>query len=86
MPFHVYLLECSDKSIYCGSTKNLEKRVELHNLGKAARYTRTRRPVKLVYSEAKKSRGEALKREIMVKKLSREQKLALVESFSKQGE
>ena len=83
MPFYVYLLECCDKSLYCGSTKNLEKRLALHGRGKASKYTRSKLPVKLVFSEAKKTRREAMKREAEIKKLSRRAKLKLVQSRQK---
>lgn len=78
MPFFVYLLECSDKSFYCGYTTDLEKRVAAHNEGRGARYTRTRRPVKLVFFQKLKTRSTALKRELEIKKFSRKQKQALI--------
>ncbi|MGI5990566.1 MAG: GIY-YIG nuclease family protein [Lachnospiraceae bacterium] len=78
-PYYVYLLRCSDGTIYCGSTNNLERRVKAHNSGKGAKYTRTRRPVCLVYSETLASKSEALRREAALKKLTRGEKLALIE-------
>jgi len=78
MPFFIYLLECADKTFYCGWTNDLKKRVEAHDAGKASRYTRARLPVKLVYSEKAKSKGAALKREAEIKRLSRDKKAALV--------
>jgi putative endonuclease len=80
MGFFVYLLECRDKSLYCGYTIDVKARVAAHNKGKAAKYTRPRRPVKLVYLEEKKTKGEALKREAEIKSFSRSQKLELVKS------
>ena len=75
----VYILECSDKTLYTGWTADLEKRVREHNNGKGgARYTRGRRPVRLVYFEACRSVSDALKREAGIKKLSRAQKLLLI--------
>lgn len=74
----VYLLRCVDDSLYCGYTNNLTKRVETHNRGKGAKYTRRRTPVTLVYSEEFKTKSEALKREHQIKKLSRKEKLALI--------
>jgi len=76
--FYVYLLECCDKSLYCGFTKDIRARLELHNQGRASKYTRARLPVKLVYREGKQSKQAALKREAEIKRMSREQKLDLV--------
>ncbi len=76
--WHVYLLRCGDQSLYAGATNDLKKRVAAHNAGKGARYTRSRLPVKLVYSEKLPTRSRALKREFAVKRLSRAQKLALL--------
>lgn len=75
----VYILECADGSLYTGSTNDVERRVEQHSGGKGARYTRMHTPVKLVYSEPAVNRSEAFKREIAIKKLSREQKQALIQ-------
>lgn len=76
----VYMVRCSDESLYTGITKDVERRIEEHNgsnlLG--ARYTRPRRPVKLVYREILSSRSEAAKREFEIKRLSREEKEALI--------
>ena len=80
--YYVYLLRCSDGTIYCGSTNNLERRVKAHNSGKGAKYTKARRPVCLVYSETLASKSEALRREAALKKLTRSQKLALIEGES----
>jgi putative endonuclease len=77
MPAFVYLLRCRDGSLYCGWTDDLERRVATHNAGKGARYTRSRKPVRLVWSEELADRSAALKREIAVKRLTRVQKLAL---------
>ena len=75
----VYILECSDKTLYTGITNNLEKRVLQHNTGsEGAKYTRARRPVKCVYNEEQKNRSEATKREYAIKKLSRVEKLKLI--------
>jgi len=77
--FYVYILECSDKTLYTGWTKNIEKRIREHNHGKlGARYTRSRRPVKPVYIEACSTLSDALKREARIKQLSRAQKLQLL--------
>ncbi len=77
MPAFVYLLRCRDGSLYCGWTDDLERRIATHNAGKGARYTRSRKPVRLVWSEELADRSAALKREIAVKRLTRTQKLAL---------
>jgi putative endonuclease len=75
MSFHVYILECADKTYYTGSTNNLEKRLHQHNfLKSAAHYTKMRRPVILKYSEELESLGAARKRENELKKLERKQK------------
>lgn len=77
MPAFVYLLRCRDGSLYCGWTDDLERRLATHNAGKGARYTRSRKPVRLVWSEELADRSAALKREIAIKRLTRTQKLAL---------
>lgn len=75
----VYILECSDKTLYTGITNNLEKRLEQHNNGQeAAKYTRARRPVKCIYTEPHINRSEATKREMVIKKLSRVEKIELI--------
>lgn len=77
--YHVYIVECFDKTLYIGSTNNIEKRIQSHNTSKtAAKYTRARRPVFLKYSESFETKNEALKREAQLKKLSRTQKLNLI--------
>ena len=76
---YVYLVRCADDSIYCGWTTDLEKRVRAHNSGKGAKYTRSRRPVKLVYAEEFAEKQEALSREWHLKRLSREEKIRLIE-------
>ena len=79
MPYFVYILRCADKTFYTGITNDLEKRVETHNTGKtAAKYTRARRPVKLVYSEQLKTKSAALKREWEIKKMKRSEKALLI--------
>jgi putative endonuclease len=75
---YVYILKCSDGSLYTGWTNDLEKRLAAHNAGTASKYTRPRRPVKLVYSETVESKSDALKREAAIKKLTREQKVKLI--------
>ena len=75
---YVYLLRCADDTLYCGWTTDLAARLEAHNSGKGAKYTRARRPVELVYSEEYEDRHEALSREWHIKRLSRQEKLALI--------
>ena len=77
MPF-VYLVECSDGTLYAGWTTDLTSRLEAHNRGTGARYTRGRRPVRLVYWEESGSREAAMRREAALRRLSRRQKLDLI--------
>lgn len=78
MPF-VYMVRCKDGTLYTGWSVDVEARVRTHNAGRGARYTKTRRPVKLIYSEEVATRGEALRRERAIKRLRRPQKLALAQ-------
>ena len=83
MNFHTYILECADGTLYTGSTNNIDRRLHQHNnLKSAAKYTRSRRPVHLVYSEKFESLSEALSRECELKKLTREEKLSLIAKLS----
>lgn len=75
---YTYILECKDHTLYTGYTTDLERRLKVHNNGKGAKYTRVRRPVKLVYHEIFDNKSEALKREYALKQLTRKQKLALI--------
>lgn len=74
----VYLLRCRDGSLYTGITNDLPKRLKVHAAGKASRYTRSRLPLTLAYTEPQPSKSRALKREAAIKKLSRRQKDALI--------
>lgn len=76
---YTYLVKCADNTLYCGWTNHLEKRMEAHNQGKGAKYTKTRRPVELVYYESFPTKEEAMRREVQIKKLSRKDKLFLIE-------
>ena len=77
--YFVYMLECADGTLYTGITTDLERRLDEHNnSSKGAKYTRARRPVILVYSEALETRSLASKREFLIKKLSRNKKLVLI--------
>ncbi len=79
-PWHVYILRCSDGSLYTGITSDLHRRLQQHQSGKASRYTRSRLPVQLIYHEPAKNRSTALKREAALKALSRQQKESLIRS------
>ncbi|MDY4970773.1 MAG: GIY-YIG nuclease family protein [Lachnospiraceae bacterium] len=78
MSNYVYILSCVDGTFYTGWTTHLEERVKTHNQGKGAKYTRSRLPVKLLYWEEYSDKGEALRREAAIKKMSRKQKEELV--------
>ncbi len=81
---HVYLLRCADDSLYAGCTNNLERRLHHHNhTRQGARYTRTRRPVALVYSESFSALRPARQREYEIKTWPREKKLALIQAAAK---
>lgn len=76
------MVTCADGTIYTGYTKDLLKRIEQHNKGKlGARYTRTRRPVKVSYIDICDTQKEAIRKEQSLKKLSREQKLSLINEY-----
>ena len=74
----VYIIECCDNTLYTGITNNLDNRIKTHNQGKGAKYTRARRPVTLKYYEIASDKSSASKREIAIKKLSRNQKIKLI--------
>ncbi len=78
--YYTYMVECSDGSLYTGYTNDLDNRIKVHNLGKGAKYTRSRLPVRLVYYEVFDNKNDAMKRECAIKKLSREAKLALIKT------
>lgn len=81
--FYVYILRCNDDTLYTGYTNNLEQRLNTHNNGKGAKYTRSRLPCELVYSEICTSKQEAMSREWHIKnKLSRKDKLQLIQSYN----
>ena len=74
----VYMLECSDNSIYTGITNNIEKRIKMHESGKGAKYLRGRLPIKLLHKEVFLSRSDASKREILIKKMNNKEKRKLI--------
>lgn len=82
-PWHVYMVLCRDGSLYTGIAKDLEKRIKEHNSERTgAKYTRSRRPVKLVYQEKVSSRSDASKREYAIKKMTTTGKNALIQDDS----
>lgn len=75
---YVYIIKCSDNTLYTGYTTDVDKRILTHNKGIGAKYTRGRTPVTLLHKESFTNKGEALKREHFIKKLSREKKLQII--------
>ena len=78
LEWSVYIVECSDGTLYTGVTTELERRINEHNDGTGAKYTRHRRPVKLVYSEPASNRSAAIKRELAIKRLTTDRKRKLI--------
>jgi len=81
MTCYCYILECADGTFYTGWTTDPKRRVSQHNKGIGAKYTNTRRPVKLVYLEPHPNRRDAMQRELAIKKMKRVQKSRLVEEY-----
>ena len=75
---YTYMLKCSDGTLYTGWTNDLEKRVEAHNSGKGAKYTKARRPVELAYYEEFETKEQAMKREYAIKQVGRKEKQKLI--------
>tara|TARA_B100000902_G_C27251349_1_gene885455 strand:- start:591 stop:851 length:261 start_codon:yes stop_codon:yes gene_type:complete len=82
MDWQVYIVQCADETFYTGITNNVPSRVDTHNAGKGAKYTKNRLPVLLVYQENVDDKSHALKREREIKKLSRLQKSNLINSMN----
>ena len=80
MAWYVYILHCGDGTLYTGSTNDLDRRLARHQSGRGAKYTRSRRPLRLVYQEALPDKSAALRREAALKRLTRAQKLELIAS------
>lgn len=80
---YVYIVRCSDQTLYTGWTNHLEKRIEAHNAGKGAKYTKARRPVELVYFETFEHKRDSLKREYQIKQLKKSEKEKLILSKKK---
>lgn len=78
MSNYTYILKCADNSLYCGWTNNLEKRLAAHNSGTASKYTRTRRPVELIYYEEFETKQQAMSREFHIKRMTRQEKIKLI--------
>lgn len=78
--WYVYLLRCADDTLYAGCTNDPQRRLQQHNAGQGAKYTRSRRPVTLVYLEQAEDHSQALRREAALKRLSRKEKLALIDT------
>ena len=79
MSYFVYIVKCADDTLYTGITNDISKRISAHNSGTTgAKYTRARRPVVLVYSEACQSKSDALRREVAVKQMTRREKIELI--------
>lgn len=85
MKWIVYILECSDNSLYTGITNDMARRLEEHRTGRGAKYTKHRRPLNVRYSEQQDTKGAALKREAAIKSLDRSEKLALISARLRAG-
>ena len=83
--YFVYILVCEDDSLYCGYTNDLAARLDAHNSGKGAKYTKSRLPVQMVYHESFETKSEALKREAAIKKMARHEKMHLILYGGKHG-
>ena len=81
--YWVYILRCRDGTLYTGITDDLDRRIQAHNAGVGAKYTRGRGPVELVYREAQPDKSSALRREYAVKRLTRQEKLRLIQTMQK---
>ena len=78
MDYNIYILRCSDGSLYTGIAFDLKERLSRHNQGKGAKYTKARLPVELTYFESSYSKNDAIKREFEIKRLSRDKKIKLI--------
>ena len=83
--WYVYLLRCADDTLYAGCTTDPRRRLQQHSSGRGAKYTRSRRPVTPVYLEQAENHSQALRREAALKKLSRQEKLALIASVKQEN-
>lgn len=76
---YIYIVQCSDGTLYTGWTNHLQKRIDDHNAGKGAKYTKSRRPVNLLYYECYETKEMAMRREYEIKQMNRKEKLKLME-------
>lgn len=81
--WYVYILRCVDDTLYTGITNNIDRRLKAHNAGTASKYTRSRRPVMMIYQEEAETKGDALRRELAIKTMTRSQKQSLIEQLNK---
>lgn len=86
MSYWVYILQCADDTLYTGITNDVKRRIAAHNDGTGAKYTRGRRPVELLYCEECADKSAALRREIEIKKISKDKKLLLIRSSNEKAE
>ena len=77
--WYVYILRCADDTLYTGITNHTDRRLKAHNAGTASKYTRVRRPVTMVYREEVETKGDALRREMQIKAMTRSQKQMLIQ-------
>lgn len=82
---YTYIVRCRDDSLYCGWTNHLEKRIQTHNAGRGAKYTKSRLPVELVYFEVFETKQEAMRREYAIKQLKRKEKEKLILLFARKS-
>lgn len=81
--YYTYILRCGDDTLYTGFTTDLEHRLQTHNAGKGAKYTKARLPVEMIYHEEYPTKEEAMRREAAIKKLTRKQKIELIKNRTK---
>lgn len=81
---YTYMVRCNDGSFYTGWTNHLEQRIQAHNEGRGAKYTKSRRPVELVYYEVYETKEEAMRREYAIKQLQRMDKLQLIQKYKEE--
>ena len=82
MAWYVYILRCGDGTLYTGVTDDVERRLAAHRSGRGAKYTRGRGPLELAYREEQPDKSAALRREVQIKRLSRQEKLSLCEAWN----
>lgn len=83
---YTYIVQCCDGSFYTGWTNHLEQRIQAHNDGRGAKYTKSRRPVRLVYYEMFETKEEAMRREYAIKHLQRCEKLQLIQRYKEEND